>query len=227
MLQATQDDIEQLRAAIRALRLPPAPSVLRCAACGAADDPPIRKLRRCAACRLSLHQLRQELGKSGGSVEQAAEQLLQASEAQPNKPAPVNKRTAGQEQRLRQQQRSASWGTLAEAGQVKPQLPITPRFQAAGKQPEAPVLAAAEFPTAGGSGAAAAQAQRLRREALAAHAEAAERIETENNQHNSLLELDLHGLHAQEATAAVDRRLQLLHSLLADHATAHSKFIWL
>lgn len=36
----------------------------------------------------------------------------------------------------------------------------------------------------------------------------------------SLLELDLHGLHAQEATAAVDRRLQLLHSLLADPATA-------
>ena len=133
----------------------------------------------------------------------------------------------------------------------------------------------------------AAQAQRLRSEALAAHAEAAERIETENNQHNrcgwawaaveycascvstavellgwgrpveqqvtsypgctvsvpqrpaqgsknvltvnlilflalprSLLELDLHGLHTQEATAAVDRRLQLLHSLLADPATA-------
>ncbi len=34
------------------------------------------------------------------------------------------------------------------------------------------------------------------------------------------MELDLHGLHSQEATAALDRRLQLLHSLLADPATA-------
>ncbi|KAI7836072.1 hypothetical protein COHA_010041 [Chlorella ohadii] len=50
-LQATGEDIEQLRASIRALRLPPAPGVLRCAACGAAADPPLLKLRCCAACR--------------------------------------------------------------------------------------------------------------------------------------------------------------------------------
>lgn len=36
----------------------------------------------------------------------------------------------------------------------------------------------------------------------------------------SLFELDLHGLHAQEATAALDRRLALLHGLLAEPATA-------
>jgi hypothetical protein len=36
----------------------------------------------------------------------------------------------------------------------------------------------------------------------------------------SLFEIDLHGLHAQEATAALDRRLALLHSLLADPAAA-------
>jgi hypothetical protein len=36
----------------------------------------------------------------------------------------------------------------------------------------------------------------------------------------SLFELDLHGLHAAEATAALDRRLHLLHGLLADPATA-------
>ncbi len=50
-LQVTQEDFEQLRASIRALRLPPAPGVPRCAACGAAEDPPLRKLRCCAACR--------------------------------------------------------------------------------------------------------------------------------------------------------------------------------
>ncbi|KAI7836069.1 hypothetical protein COHA_010038 [Chlorella ohadii] len=50
-LQATQYDLEQLAAAIRALQLPPAPGVLRCAACGAAEHLPICKLRRCAACR--------------------------------------------------------------------------------------------------------------------------------------------------------------------------------
>ncbi|KAL4436811.1 hypothetical protein ABPG75_003950 [Micractinium tetrahymenae] len=66
----------------------------------------------------------------------------------------------------------------------------------------------------------AADAQRLRREVLAAHAEAAERIEEANNRGNSLLELDLHGLHATEAVAALQRRLHLLHSLLADPATA-------
>lgn len=51
MMQATQDDMDQLRAAIRALRLPPAPGVPRCAACGVGDDPPLRKLRSCAGCR--------------------------------------------------------------------------------------------------------------------------------------------------------------------------------
>ena len=50
-VQATADDMAQLQAAIRALRLPPAAGVLRCAACGASDDPPFRRLRRCAACR--------------------------------------------------------------------------------------------------------------------------------------------------------------------------------
>lgn len=67
----------------------------------------------------------------------------------------------------------------------------------------------------------AAQAQRWRQEALAAHAASAERIEAENNQHNeTLFELDLHGLHAHEACAALDRRLELLHDLLADPSTA-------
>lgn len=66
----------------------------------------------------------------------------------------------------------------------------------------------------------AAQAQRLRGDALAAHAEAAERIEMENNQDKSLFEIDLHGLHADEAVAALDRRLQLLHSMLADPASS-------
>lgn len=51
MMQATQDDIAELCAAIRALQLPPAPDVPRCAACGMAGDPPLRKLRRCAGCR--------------------------------------------------------------------------------------------------------------------------------------------------------------------------------
>lgn len=36
----------------------------------------------------------------------------------------------------------------------------------------------------------------------------------------SLLELDLHGLHAPEATAALERRLDLLFQLLADPGTA-------
>jgi hypothetical protein len=33
-----------------------------------------------------------------------------------------------------------------------------------------------------------------------------------------LFEIDLHSLHAQAATAALDRRLALLHSLLTNHA---------
>lgn len=36
----------------------------------------------------------------------------------------------------------------------------------------------------------------------------------------SLFELDLHGLHGQEATAALDQRLALLHGVLEDAATA-------
>lgn len=36
----------------------------------------------------------------------------------------------------------------------------------------------------------------------------------------SLLQLDLHGLHAAEAVAALQRRIDLLHTLLADPATA-------
>ncbi len=39
----------------------------------------------------------------------------------------------------------ASWGTLAEAGQAQPQLPIAPLFQAAGARPEGPALTAANF----------------------------------------------------------------------------------
>ena len=67
---------------------------------------------------------------------------------------------------------------------------------------------------------AAAAAQRWRREALAAHAAAAEQIEAANNggPNSSLFELDLHGLYVHEATAALDRRLELLQCLLADGA---------
>lgn len=51
VMQATVEDMEQLRASIHALRLPPAPGVPRCAACGAIEAPPALKLRRCSRCR--------------------------------------------------------------------------------------------------------------------------------------------------------------------------------
>ena len=39
-----------------------------------------------------------------------------------------------------------------------------------------------------------------------AHADAAVHIEQDNNRGKDLWELDLHGLHLQEASAALDRR---------------------
>ncbi|KAK9806655.1 hypothetical protein WJX73_004847 [Symbiochloris irregularis] len=56
------------------------------------------------------------------------------------------------------------------------------------------------------------QAGQLRLAALAAHVEAADRIEHEHNAGRNLGMdiLDLHGLHANEAVAAVDRRLSVI-----------------
>ncbi|KAK9817071.1 hypothetical protein WJX72_009044 [[Myrmecia] bisecta] len=63
-----------------------------------------------------------------------------------------------------------------------------------------------------------AAARRVRQQALAAHAEAAEGILAANNEARGLvlLELDLHGLHAQEAIHALQLRLQLLESQTGD-----------
>ena len=51
----------------------------------------------------------------------------------------------------------------------------------------------------------------MRLKALAAHAEAAQKIEHDNNAGRGLsqFDLDLHGLHAIEAVEALDRRLVL------------------
>lgn len=73
---------------------------------------------------------------------------MQADAPAAPEPASTGMAAAGR-QRLRQQQRSASWGTLAEAGQAQPQRPIAPRFQPAGRRPEAPLMDAAGFPAAG------------------------------------------------------------------------------
>ncbi|GAB4821151.1 hypothetical protein N2152v2_008197 [Parachlorella kessleri] len=62
----------------------------------------------------------------------------------------------------------------------------------------------------------AAEARHLREASLAAHEQAASRIEAELNADASLFELDLHGLHAAEAVAALMRRLELLQQVLAD-----------
>lgn len=53
------------------------------------------------------------------------------------------------------------------------------------------------------------EAHQVRLKALAAHAEAAQKIEHDNNAGRGLsqFELDLHGLHAIEAVEALDRRL--------------------
>jgi DNA-nicking Smr family endonuclease len=53
-------------------------------------------------------------------------------------------------------------------------------------------------------------AAKLRTAALEAHKQAAEEIERIVNKDNSILELDLHGLHANEAVSAVARRLEVL-----------------
>ncbi|DBA70804.1 TPA: hypothetical protein ACH3X2_011694 [Trebouxia sp. C0005] len=59
------------------------------------------------------------------------------------------------------------------------------------------------------------EAHQVRLKALAAHAEAAQRIEHDNNAGRGLsqFELDLHGLHAVEAVEALDRRLLCLGQL--------------
>lgn len=61
-----------------------------------------------------------------------------------------------------------------------------------------------------------AEAQRVRRRADVAHAEAAQRIEEEMNRGRPVDELDLHGLHVGEALAAVERRVAALAALPYD-----------
>eukprot|EP00775_Hariotina_reticulata_P004766 gene4766-5016_t len=61
-----------------------------------------------------------------------------------------------------------------------------------------------------------AEAQTLKEQADAAHAEAALKIEVSTNVNSGLWELDLHGLHSKEALQALQQRLDLLQELLLD-----------
>ncbi|GLC33282.1 hypothetical protein PLESTB_000351100 [Pleodorina starrii] len=67
-----------------------------------------------------------------------------------------------------------------------------------------------------------AEAQELRQRAAEAHREAAERIEAEMNQGRQLSEweLDLHGLHVQEAIEALTKRIAALELVVATAAAA-------